>query len=338
MNKSLWFSLLLVIFWPLLATAQEVPPKPTAPTEGVVPAVTAPADVPTVPTPAAPGPAAVSRTTPTPPATSAATTPAANSSTAPASAAPAAESGSLANMTLKEMLEKGGITFYVLVGLSAIMVALMLFIVFSIRQNAVVSDSFMKTAAALIHKQDYLGLLSVCNRSNQAIAQITQKMLDFATKNPTVTFEEVREVTESEGQRQASILTQRITYLADVGKVAPMIGLLGTVFGIIKQFQQISQQQMLKAQLQFAGGVSEALLNTAAGLFIAIPSMVVYSIYRGRVSSLINELEAASTHIMALLAAQYKRVTAAAAAQRAAQNQAQSAAAAAPAKSSGRAR
>jgi biopolymer transport protein ExbB len=90
------------------------------------------------------------------------------------------------------------------------------------------------------------------------------------------------------------------------------------VFGIIRQFEQISQEKMVKAQLQFAGGVSEALLNTAAGLFIAIPSMVIYSIYRGRVSSLICELEAATTNIMALLAAQYKRVTAAAAAQRAA--------------------
>jgi biopolymer transport protein ExbB len=199
---------------------------------------------------------------------------------------------------------------------------MIVFIVLTVRQGAVVSDSFMKTADSLIRKQDYLGLLSVCNRRGEAIAQITQKTLDFATKNPTATFEEVREVTESEGQRQASILSQRITYLSDIGKVAPMVGLLGTVFGIIRQFEQISQEKMVKAQLQFAGGVSEALLNTAAGLFIAIPSMVIYSIYRGRVSSLISELEAATTHIMALLAAQYKRVTAAAAAQRAAAGQA----------------
>jgi biopolymer transport protein ExbB len=96
-----------------------------------------------------------------------------------------------------------------------------------------------------------------------------------------------------------------------------MVGLLGTVFGIIKQFNEISQERAVAVQLEFAGGVSEALLNTAAGLFIAIPSMVLYSMYRGRVTSLISELEAACTHIMALLAAQYKR-TAAAAAQRAA--------------------
>ena len=194
------------------------------------------------------------------------------------------------------------------------MFALIAYYIFSIRRGSVVSDSFMKTADALIRKQDYLGLLAVCNRRNESIARITQKTLDFATKNPTATFDEVREVTQAEGQRQASSLIQRITYLADIGKVAPLVGLLGTVFGIIRQFSQISQEKMLAAQLKFAGGVSEALLNTAAGLFIAIPSVAVFSIYRGRVSSLISEMEAASTHIMALLAAQYKRVTAAAAA------------------------
>ncbi len=226
-------------------------------------------------------------------------------------AAPAVDQG---GMAFREMFEKGGPTLYVLAVLSVVMVALIGYYILTLRRGAVVSDSFMKTADALIRKQDYLGLLAVCNRRSECIAQITQKTLDFATKNPTATFDEVREVTEAEGQRQASVLMQRIAYMADIGKVAPLIGLLGTVFGIIKQFAQISQEKMLAAQLKFAGGVSEALLNTAAGLFIAIPSVVVFSLYRGRVSALISEMEAASTHIMALLAAQYKRVTAAAAA------------------------
>ena len=251
------------------------------------------------------GPAA-NPSIPTPPAAAAAAT---TTAAAPAAAVPA-ESG----IAFREMFEKGGATLWVLFGLSIIMVALIGYYFLTIRRGSVVSDSFMKTADALIRKQDYLGLLAVCNRRSECIAQITQKTLDFATKNPTATFDEVRDVTEAEGQRQASALVQRITYMADIGKVAPLIGLLGTVFGIIKQFSQISQEKMLAAQLKFAGGVSEALLNTAAGLFIAIPSVVVYSIYRGRVSALISEMEAASTHIMALLAAQYKRVTAAAAA------------------------
>ena len=214
-----------------------------------------------------------------------------------------------------EVIRQGGVTIYFLIGLSVIMFALVAFYILTIRRGAVVSDHFMRTADALIRKQDYLGLLAVCNRRNECIATITQKAIDFATKNPTATFDEVREVTESEGQRQASQITQRITYLADVGAVAPMIGLLGTVIGIMKEFSDISRKDMLAAQMEFAGGTAEALVNTAAGLMIAVPSMIIYSIYRGRVNSLISELEAAATHIMALLAAQYKRVTAQARAQ-----------------------
>ena len=252
---------------------------------------------------------------------SAAPAPATADSTAPlaASAEPAAEE------SYADMLRKGGVTIYFLIGLSVIMCALIAFYVLTIRRGAVVSDHFMRTADALIRKQDYLGLLAICNRRNESIASITQKAIDFATKNPTATFDEVREVTESEGQRQASRLSQRITYLADVGAIAPMIGLLGTVIGIVKQFKEISKKDMLAAQMEFSGGTAEALINTAAGLAIAIPSMIIYSIYRGRVNSLISELEAAATHIMALLSAQYKRVTAQARAQQQAREPQQSA-------------
>ncbi len=215
-------------------------------------------------------------------------------------------------MDAKHFFEMGGPILKVLAALSIAMVAMIVFFILTIRRGAVVSDYFMRTADALIRKQDYLGLLSVCSQRNEAIASITQKALDFATRNPTATFEEVREVTQSEGQRQASMLTQRVTYLADVAAVAPMIGLLGTVWGIMKEFASISNKassDAMSMQSQFAGGTAEALINTAAGLCIAIPAMIVYSLYRGRVNTLLSELEAAATHIMALLGSQYKRVT-----------------------------
>ena len=222
-------------------------------------------------------------------------------------------------MALFDMVKQGGITIYFLIGLSVLMVALILFLLLTIRRGAVVSDYFMKTADSLIRKQDYLGLLAVCNRRNEAIANITQKALDFATKNPMATFDEVREVTQAEGQRQAGVLFQRVTYLSDLAGVAPMIGLLGTVIGLMSEFTRISKADMQQAQMEFAGGTAEALINTAAGLVIAIPAMMIASLYRGKVNGLVSELESAATHIMALLSAQYKRVTAARAAQTVAQ-------------------
>jgi len=188
--------------------------------------------------------------------------------------------------------------------LSFVAVLLIIFYIFTIRQGSVVSDKFMNAADALIRKQDYLGLIAVCNRENECIARIVHKTLDFATKNPTASFEEVREVTEAEGSRQASILNQRIIYLADIGRIAPMVGLLGTVIGMIKAFDSIGSGVQ---QMELAPGVSQALITTASGLFIGIPALIFYSIFRGKVQKLIAEMEAASTHIMALLAAQYKR-------------------------------
>ncbi len=217
-----------------------------------------------------------------------------------------------------------GFLAYPFIAVSFMAVVMIFFVMFTVKQNSVVSDVFMNSADSLIRKQDYLGLLSVCNRSNECVARITAKALDFATKNPTTSFEEVREVTEAEGSRQASMMLQRVSYLGDIGAVAPLIGLLGTVVGLITSFNEIATGAMAGAQsMGVAKGVYEALFNTAAGLVIGIPSLIAYSIYRGKVQRLISELEAASTHLMALLSAQYKRAARAAVARASAPGQAE---------------
>jgi biopolymer transport protein ExbB len=237
----------------------------------------------------------------------------------PAAAVPSGGAAAQATVSFWEIIERGGVMMYPLAGLSFIAISLILLYFLTIRQGVVVSRRFMAQADALIRKQDYAGLLGVCKRTGECVARVTQKALEFATKNPTASFDEVREVTLAEGTRQASILTQRITYLADVGAIAPMVGLLGTVLGMIKSFNEIAQDTFIGAgQIQLAGGVSEALITTAAGLVIGIPSLIFYSVFRGRVQRLIAEMEAACTHLMALLAAQYKRATARAGARSAA--------------------
>lgn len=211
-----------------------------------------------------------------------------------------------AQTILDALLEAGWFFVIPLAALSFIAVLLIIFYTFTIRQGTVVSDKFMNAADALIRKQDYLGLIAVCNRENECIARIVYKTLDFATKNPTASFDEVREVTEAEGTRQASILNNRISYLNDISRVAPMIGLFGTVVGMISAFESIGKSSGVQ-HMELAPGVAQALVTTAAGLVISIPSLIFYSIFRGKVQKLIAELEAAMTHIMAVLAAQYKR-------------------------------
>jgi biopolymer transport protein ExbB len=167
----------------------------------------------------------------------------------------------------------------------------------------------MATTDALLRKRDYLGLLAVSNRHGEAIARVVQKVLDFTTKNPAADFAQVREIAETEGTRVASNLNNRVIYLADIGMIAPMLGLLGTVFGIIKSFSALGADLGTQRYALLSSGVSEALVNTAAGLAIGIPAMICYAYFRGRVQRIISELESAVTHILALLSLQYaKRV------------------------------
>ncbi len=220
---------------------------------------------------------------------------------APATAAPE-------EMKFLQLFAAGGYTMYFLLLISVILVIFILVFLATIRRNAVVSDRFMNAAEAMIRRRDYLGLIAYCHRQNECIARVMQKSLDFLTKNPGAPFVEVRSLAEAEGSRQAGTLTSRITYLADIAAIAPMVGLLGTVLGMIKSFIHISQGDVQGVrQMALAAGVSEALVATASGLIIAIPALTFYSIFRGRVFRHIAELEAASAHLMAILNGQMER-------------------------------
>jgi biopolymer transport protein ExbB len=193
--------------------------------------------------------------------------------------------------------------------LSIVFVMLVITYALTIRRGSVVSSGFMATADALLRKRDYLGLLAVSNRHGEAIARVVQKVLDFTTKNPSAEFAQVREIAETEGTRVTSSLNNRVVYLADIGMIAPMLGLLGTVFGIIKSFGALGGDLGTQRYALLSSGVSQALINTAAGLAIGIPAMIFYAFFRGRVQRIISELESAVTHILALLSLQYTKRT-----------------------------
>ena len=164
-----------------------------------------------------------------------------------------------------------------------------------------VSDRFMDRAESMIRARDLQGLTSYCRRESECMARITQRVLDFIIANPSVTLAEVREITESEGSRQAGIMTTRVSYLSDIGNIAPMLGLLATVLGMIEAFFNLSQGGEGVKQMALSSGIYVALIGTASGLIVAIPSLVAYSFFRTRAQRYIGEMEAASSHLVALL-------------------------------------
>lgn len=221
----------------------------------------------------------------------------------PAPAAPMLPS----TQTVMDAIRQAGPVMFVLFLLSVFSVMLVVVYLMTIRRGAVVSSGFMATADALLRKRDHLGLLAVSNRHGEAIARVVQKVLDFYTKNPNADFQEVREIAETEGTRVASALNNRVTYLADIGMIAPLLGLLGTVIGIIRSFGALGADLGSARYVLLSKGISEALVNTCAGLAIGIPAMMFYAFFRGRSQRLISDLESAITHILALLSLQHSK-------------------------------
>jgi biopolymer transport protein ExbB len=198
-----------------------------------------------------------------------------------------------------------GPVMLVLFLLSVFSVMLIVVFFFTIRRGAIVSSGYMATADALLRKRDYLGLLAVSNRHGEAIARVVQKTLDFTTKNPNADFAQAREIAETEGTRVATNLHNRVTYLADIATIGPLVGLFGTVIGIIRSFGALGSELGPSRYILLSKGISEALINTCGGLGIGITAMIFYAVFRGRAQRLISDLEAATSHIIALLSLQY---------------------------------
>jgi biopolymer transport protein ExbB len=111
----------------------------------------------------------------------------------------------------------------------------------------------------------------------------------------------LREIVEGEGGRQATIIQNQTMYLLDIAVIAPMVGLLGTVMGMLTAFNTVALDLAKAKPMLLAQGVSQALITTVAGLLVAIPAMMAYAYFRGRTSRLISDLEKQSADLLTLI-------------------------------------
>ena len=219
---------------------------------------------------------------------------------------PAAQPGSK-KKTLMELVQDGGWAMVPLGVMSILTVMLVLVFLATLRRSAILTTHYMNTADVLLKKRDYLGLLAISSRHGEAVARVVQRTLDFATKNPGANFDVVKSIAESEGSAQAASLQHRVTYLADIGTLSPMVGLFGTVWGIIEAFGELAQASGVNRDWGLAGGVSKALVATGAGLIIGIIAFAFYALFRNKVQRLISDLEVAGSHVVGLIALNYKK-------------------------------
>lgn len=112
-------------------------------------------------------------------------------------------------------------------------------------------------------------------------------------------WREVEKAVEDSLADQSARMMRRIEYLSVIGNIAPMVGLLGTVTGMIFAFQQVATTRGAAGAGDLAEGIYQALVTTVGGLIVAIPSLAAYAICRNRVDTLIADVAFQAQHVLA---------------------------------------
>lgn len=225
-----------------------------------------------------------------------------------ASILPSAVSKAAENWGVMELFEKGGPLMWPLLVLSVVALMVAFVCLWTTRVNAVLPPRLPSSVESCIRGMNYAGLIGICERDPSIFALTVRSIVVYLQRNPRSNIDEVREIANAEGSRHADVLTRQVNWLSDIGAIAPMIGLLGTVVGMMKTFMEMAQGNFEGVkQMQMALGISEAMITTAGGLVLAIPSMAAYVFFRSRIQKRIADLDVAITHILCVLGVQMDR-------------------------------
>jgi len=191
---------------------------------------------------------------------------------------------------LLQVLEKGGPIMYVLLALSFIAFCLTFYYLLSLRNSVIVPKEFIVQAENAINQKDFEMLSKVCKENNNPAARIIAAGANIFLRSKN-NYHMIKDAIEDEGARQAGLLWHRIQALQDIAIIAPMVGLLGTVLGMIKSFMGLDAELATPKPTVIASGVSMALITTAGGLIIGILAMIIYSFFRAKINRILTELE-----------------------------------------------
>lgn len=200
--------------------------------------------------------------------------------------------------TVGGVIQAGGWCMIALIGLSVIGVALAVYYLLVLRPAVLYPEPFLRQLEVAAANGNLQEMRDLCLASDAPAAQVILGGLEQLDLDSAADYNTVNAAMEDEGSRQASSLWQKIQYLLDVAVVAPMVGLLGTVLGMLQSFAGIQAEIGSVIPTALAHGVAMALITTAGGLAVGIPAMIAYAVFRGRVMSLVAGMETACGRIM----------------------------------------
>ncbi len=200
-------------------------------------------------------------------------------------------------MSLLSILIKGGWVMLPIFISSIIAVAIIIERYIVLKKASINVPSFLIKIRNFLKRKDVKGAIEYCMEEKSPMSNIVKKGL----KKYRFGHQRVMEAIDAAGKQEISRLEKGLTVLATVAGVAPLLGFLGTVTGMISAFMRIQDLQGSASPSDLAGGIWEALLTTAFGLIVGIVALTFYNYFVARVNKLVVEMELISNDVVDVL-------------------------------------
>jgi len=196
-----------------------------------------------------------------------------------------------------EMFNKGGLVMYPILLCSILFVAVLIERLFHLHRAQINTSEFIAGIRNIIKKRNIAEAVSICEDTPGPVAQVIKAGLLKHER----TKAEIKEAIDDAALHEVPRLEKNLIVLATIAHIAPLLGLFGTVTGMLRVFNKIQETAGRAGPGQLAGGIGEALITTVAGLAVAIPAFVAYNYLVSRVSTLVWDMERSATEIVDLL-------------------------------------
>lgn len=194
-------------------------------------------------------------------------------------------------------IKNGGALMYFIILMSVLGTGVILerFIYFQFSEKKKFDD-LKDEIDSYLEKGDLKGAIGYLEKTKCSTGKVIKEIFSSCNKN-TKSIVVLEEKAREQALSQIPRLERNMWILSMVAHVTPLIGLLGTVTGMIKAFQAVAIHGTGDASI-LAEGISEALFTTAGGLFVAIPALIVYNYYNKKIDNIINDMEKGSVEVI----------------------------------------
>lgn len=216
----------------------------------------------------------------------------------PGNAAPPPEAvGKQHTKTLIDLYREGGWVMHMIALTSVATVATLGFCLVSVSKGKMMPSRVVGALHDALQAQDAARAIQVCNTTPSVLSTVIRESLEKAGTGVTQYTKADLEAAAGESIfHEETRLMLWVNMLNAFAAVAPMIGLLGTVSGMIRSFEKLSQGAAKPAD--FAGGIGEAMVGTAAGLLVAIPAMFAYFYFKNSLQALMSEVARVASNLI----------------------------------------